>query len=72
VASEVNGLLVAPGDITALAAAITRLLEDSALAGRLGTAARATIERGFSLDDALARLGSIYHRFGLKKRGEPD
>jgi len=72
VTSEVNGLLVPPGDVAALTAAIARLLEDPALAERLGNAARTTIERGFSLDDALARLGSIYHRFGLKKRGEPD
>lgn len=75
VTHEVNGLLVAPGDIAALTAAITRLLESPTLAGQLGNAGRATIERGFSLDDALARLGSIYHRFGLagkpvKIRGE--
>jgi len=77
VTHEANGLLVSPGDVAALTRAITRLLEDPALAERLGNAARTTIERGFSLDDALVRLGSIYHRFGLagkpvKQRGEPD
>ena len=76
VTHEVNGLLVAPGDVAGLATAITRLLEDPALSGRLGNAARETIERGFSLDEALARLSSIYNRFGLattaETRGEPD
>ena len=72
VKNEVNGLLVPPADVAALTAAIARLLDDPALAERLGGAARATIERGFSLDDALARLGNIYHRFGLKTRGELD
>jgi glycosyltransferase involved in cell wall biosynthesis len=77
VTSEVNGLLVPPGNVAALAAAITRLLEDRALSGRLGSAARAVIERDFSLDDALARLSSIYSRFGLaattaEKRGGSD
>lgn len=77
VTNEVNGLLVQPGDVAALASATTRLLADPALSGRLGNAARTTIERGFSLDDALARLSNIYNRFGLavrtaEKRGEPD
>lgn len=76
VTHEVNGLLVAPGDVAALAAAITRLLHDRGLRERLGNAARDTIESRFSLDDALARLSSIYQRFGLsptvEKRGEPD
>jgi glycosyltransferase involved in cell wall biosynthesis len=75
VKNEVNGLLVPPADVAALTAAIARLLEDPAFAERLGSAARATIERGFSLDDAMVRLGNIYHRFGLagnpvQKRGE--
>ena len=38
----VNGLLVAPGDADALAAAVDRLLADPALAERLGAGARAT------------------------------
>jgi glycosyltransferase involved in cell wall biosynthesis len=72
VTHEVNGLLVAPGDVAALAAAITRLLEDAALRERLGSAARTTIESRFSLDDALEKLSGIYHRFGLSQRGELD
>jgi glycosyltransferase involved in cell wall biosynthesis len=63
---DVNGVLVAPGDIDGVAAAITRLMQDSALRARLGTAARRTVEAGFSLDAALDRLTHIYRRFGIE------
>jgi glycosyltransferase involved in cell wall biosynthesis len=68
VTSELNGLLVAPGDVAGLAAAITRLLQDPALGKRLGDAARKTIEADFSLDQALTRLSGIYNRFGIQGR----
>ena len=64
--NEVNGLLVAPGDIEGLAAAIRRVLEDPALRERLGSAARVTIETHFSLPDAIDKLSRIYQRFGLE------
>jgi glycosyltransferase involved in cell wall biosynthesis len=63
-----NGLLVSPGDIEALAAAIRKLLEDEALRERLGAAARATVVAGFSLSDAVAKLSVIYDRFGVAAR----
>jgi glycosyltransferase involved in cell wall biosynthesis len=65
---EVNGMLVAPGDVDGLAASIARLLEDMPLRVRIGAAARATVEAGFSLDEAVARLSGIYDRFGLAAR----
>jgi glycosyltransferase involved in cell wall biosynthesis len=65
---EVNGLLIAPGDVNGLAAAIQRLLQDPALRERLGSAARTTIEAGFSLDEALAKLSRIYSRFGIVEK----
>jgi glycosyltransferase involved in cell wall biosynthesis len=68
VESGVNGLLVAPGDIAGLAAAICRLLEDTALRERLGGAARVTVETEFSLHEALAKLSGIYDRFGISAR----
>jgi glycosyltransferase involved in cell wall biosynthesis len=64
----VNGLLVAPGDIDGLAAALARLLEEPALRESLGAAARRTIETRFSLATALDRLGELYRRFGLEPR----
>lgn len=71
VTHEVNGLLIPPADVAALTAAIERLLQDCALRIRLGHAARTTIISGFSLEDAMRKLDSIYRRFGLVKRGEP-
>jgi len=71
---DANGILVNPGDVDALAAALTRLMNDAPLRARLGSAARATIEAGFSLEQALQRLARIYGRFGLTARspdGEP-
>lgn len=68
VTDEVNGVLIAPGDIDALAAAIARLMSDSALRGRLGGAARETIATRFSLDTAVERLIEVYGRFGIATR----
>jgi len=68
VTHEVNGLVVAPGDIEGLSAASARLLENRSLRERLGAAARTTVETGFSLDEALARLSGIYNRFGIQAR----
>ncbi len=61
-----NGLLIEPGDVEGLAAAISRLMNDRSLRDRLGAAARATIEAGFTLDRTLARLSHIYRRFGIE------
>src|SRR5690606_18057296 len=43
-----SGLLVPPGDVQALAAALERLLLDGALRSRLGASARATVKSRFS------------------------
>lgn len=66
---NVNGLLVRPGDIDGIAAAVARLMSEPALRRRLGAAARQTIEARFSLDATLERLGEVYRRFGLEPRG---
>jgi glycosyltransferase involved in cell wall biosynthesis len=68
VQNDVNGLLVAPGDIDGLATAIRRLLDDATVRDRIGTAARATVAAGFSINEALAKLSGIYDRFGLTAR----
>lgn len=66
VTHEVNGLLVAPGDIDALAAAIARLMGDPGLRERLGSAAREAVATRFSLNTAVERLIEVYRRFGIE------
>ncbi len=46
-----SGYLVAPADIDALAQKVTHLLENPDIAGRMGDAARATVEREFDWDE---------------------
>ena len=55
-----SGLLVAPRDPAALAAAVERLLGDPALASRLGRAARERVVSGFSTDVRLDRIEALY------------
>ena len=58
----VTGLLVAPGDAPALAAAIERLATDAELRAALGGAARKRFEREFSAGVVIDRIESIYLR----------
>jgi glycosyltransferase involved in cell wall biosynthesis len=57
---DVTGLLVAPGDARALAAAIGRLLDDRSLAVRLGEAARQVIVDRFSVDRMVTSTEQLY------------
>ncbi len=56
----VTGLLVAPGDARALAAAICSLLADPASSERMGAAGRALAERRFSTAAMMRRLVGQY------------
>jgi glycosyltransferase involved in cell wall biosynthesis len=60
VVDGVEGLLVPPGDVGALARAVSRLLADRELARALGTAARGRAERCFSLTGQAARQAELY------------
>jgi glycosyltransferase involved in cell wall biosynthesis len=55
-----NGLLVPPGDVDALAAALARLLGSSAERRRLGGRARATIEQQYESGVVIARISAVY------------
>lgn len=61
----VDGLLVDAGDPAALAAAIARVLDDAALAARLGRAARSSIARRHAPELAVERVGRVYSSLGL-------
>jgi len=55
-----NGLLVEPGDATALATALRTLVEDRARARALGDRARASVETRFALPVVLSHLLQAY------------
>ncbi|MBS0545761.1 MAG: glycosyltransferase [Proteobacteria bacterium] len=58
----VNGLLIAPGDVAALAAAMNRLLDDSALRTRMGEAGRALVLDEFSVEAMCEGNLAIYRK----------
>jgi glycosyltransferase involved in cell wall biosynthesis len=60
VVHEETGLLVAPGDPEALAAAIVRMLSDPAGAVRMGTAGAARARALFSIESMRRAIESIY------------
>ena len=63
-----NGLLVEPGDRSALAAAITRLIGDPPQRTKLGANGAARLGRDFSLEHGIDRLAE---KFGLKLAQAP-
>ena len=64
----VNGLLVPPADPVALATAIGRVLADPAMAGRLGRAARQSVNERFSIERMVSATEQPYDTL-LTKRG---
>jgi glycosyltransferase involved in cell wall biosynthesis len=62
----VHGLLVPPGDDTALAAAIGRLLEDRELACRLGDAARRRAVERYSRAAMVRRFEEFYRKLARR------
>ncbi|MCS7065424.1 MAG: glycosyltransferase, partial [Fimbriimonadales bacterium] len=58
---EVNGLLVPPGDPSALAEAVLRILKDRALATELAANARALADR-FDIRHTVARTAQLYRK----------
>lgn len=67
---EGNGLLVEPGCVDALADGVRRLLLDEPLRKRLAGQARATIERSFSFQHRMEKIGELYDRV-LTGDGQP-
>lgn len=68
-----NGLLVAPGDSAAIAAAVVRLLGDSALATRLGERGRATVLEGpYLVSATYAAVFAEYEREAVAPATLPE
>jgi len=59
---ETTGLLVEPGDVDGLAAALARLLADADLACRLGAAGRALVVERFDLARNVEKLAGLFER----------
>lgn len=60
VADGMSGLIVTPGDVDELAAALRRLIEDSALRQRFGAQGRARIESEFSVEQMVEGNLAVY------------
>jgi glycosyltransferase involved in cell wall biosynthesis len=58
----VNGFLVPPRDVQALAGALERLVRDPALRYRMGEEARRTVATKFAFDEGISRYRAIYRR----------
>lgn len=67
----VSGRLVPAGDEKALAGALTELLADTALAGRLGREARRSVENRFSLQRMVRRYEQAYRDALADAEGHP-
>ncbi len=67
----VSGFLVAPGDVAALARQLRRLLEDPALAARIGRAGSESVRLRFAPERAIPRLEEVYANAGLAAAGAP-
>ena len=57
-----TGLLVRPGDVALLAAAVTRLLQNPAEAAKLGRAGRARAEEMFARPDTALKIMAVYSK----------
>ena len=68
VVDGVTGLLVPMGDVSAMARAIARLLDDPAAAAAMGRAGRVRIEQQFTIGHTVARLATVWDRTIRKAR----
>ena len=64
VADGLNGLLVPPGDASAVAVALARLYNKVDVRRAMGAAGRATVEAHYTLDRVADRYAEIYRRIG--------
>jgi hypothetical protein len=65
----VTGLLVPPGDVGALAAAVGRLLEDEPMRRRMGDAGRAMVKEKFAWPRLAEQVIEVYREVLAERRG---
>ncbi len=70
VTDGVDGLLVPPGDVVGLGAAIQRLIDNKELRQRLGVQGRETVERCFSIPAVVPKIVRFYEETITKCRKE--
>lgn len=64
-----SGLLVAPGDPGALAAALQRLAGDAGLRARMGDLGRARVAEAFGIDGTVAAMAALFRE--SRRAGQP-
>ncbi|RQV98165.1 glycosyltransferase [bacterium] len=65
---EETGILIPPGNVNALTAAISRLINNPSLSRRMGEAGRKRAERYFSVDQEVASFEELYSRASRKRK----
>ena len=68
VTDNVSGVLVDPGDVPQLAAAMVGVLQDAALGASLGQAARGFVRPRFGVDGYIASVAALYNRLLAERR----
>jgi glycosyltransferase involved in cell wall biosynthesis len=68
VVPEETGVLVAPGDVEALASAIAARLDDAGRRDAMGKAGRRRVERLFTVEAMMTRLVACYEAV-VRERG---
>lgn len=69
VTDGVEGFLIEPGDVVALADRLVRMERDPSLRHRMGQAARKRVEQGYSIETMVERLMAVYNEVLTLTRG---
>jgi glycosyltransferase involved in cell wall biosynthesis len=71
VTDGVEGFVVKPGDLEALADRLTRLASDAALRDKMGEAARRRVADCYTVDAMAAKIAALYRVLSSRHPGDP-